>query len=53
MLYTSGWDPLSSGVHLATDGSEAFLSKPFTALELDESLSELLELPPLLAARRG
>lgn len=53
VLYTSGWDPLSSGVHLATDGSEAFLSKPFTAVELDESLSELLGLPPLLAARRG
>jgi CheY-like chemotaxis protein len=53
VLYTSGWDPLSSGVHLATDGSEAFLSKPFTAVELDAILSEMLGTPALLAVRGG
>jgi CheY-like chemotaxis protein len=50
VLYTSGWDPDSSGVTLADDGSEAFLSKPFTALELDARLSELLGTPPLRLA---
>jgi CheY-like chemotaxis protein len=53
VLYTSGWDPASSGVKLATDGSEVFLSKPFTAAELDVSLSELLGTPPLLAVERA
>lgn len=51
VLYTSGWDPASSGVALAEDGSEAFLSKPFTAIELDGRLSELLGTPPLRLAR--
>jgi hypothetical protein len=37
-------------VTLADDGSEAFLSKPFTALELDARLSELLGTPPLRLA---
>jgi CheY-like chemotaxis protein len=52
VLYTSGWDPDSSGVTLADDGSEAFLSKPFTALELDGLLSELLGTPPLKLVER-
>lgn len=51
VLYTSGWDPASSGVALANDGSEAFLSKPFTAAELDGRLSDLLGTPPLRLAR--
>jgi CheY-like chemotaxis protein len=51
VLYTSGWDPASSGVALATDGSEAFLSKPFTAGVLDGRLSDLLGTPPLRLAR--
>jgi CheY-like chemotaxis protein len=51
VLYTSGWDPASSGVALAKDGSEAFLSKPFTAAELDDRLSELLGTPSLRLAR--
>jgi CheY-like chemotaxis protein len=51
VLYTSGWDPASSGVTLAEDGSEAFLSKPFTAAELDGRLSDLLGTPPLRVAR--
>lgn len=50
VLYTSGWDPDSSGVTLADDGSEAFLSKPFTAVELDARLSELLGTPQLRLA---
>ncbi|HEX6272437.1 MAG TPA: response regulator [Polyangiaceae bacterium] len=52
VLYTSGWDPASSGVMLAEDGSEAFLSKPFTAAELDASLCELLGTPSLRLAER-
>ena len=52
VLYTSGWDPDSSGVTLADDGSEAFLSKPFTAVELDARLSELLGTSPLKLAER-
>jgi CheY-like chemotaxis protein len=51
VLYTSGWDPASSGMALASDGSEAFLSKPFTAAELDDRLSELLGTPPPRLAR--
>jgi CheY-like chemotaxis protein len=42
VLYTSGWDPVSSGITLATDGSEGFLSKPFSAAELEASLGDLL-----------
>jgi CheY-like chemotaxis protein len=53
VLYTSGWDPASSGVKLAKDGSEAFLSKPFTAAELDASLTELLGTPSLRLIERG
>jgi len=53
VLYTSGWDPSSSGVKLRTDGSEAFLSKPFTAAELDVCLSELLGVSPLRFVERG
>jgi CheY-like chemotaxis protein len=53
VLYTSGWDPASSGVTLAQDGSEAFLSKPFTAAELETSLNELLGIPPVRAAEPG
>jgi CheY-like chemotaxis protein len=52
VLYMSGWDPDSSGLTLADDGSEAFLLKPFTALELDALLSELLGTPPLKLAER-
>ena len=47
VLFMSGWDPASSGVNLSSDGTEAFLSKPFSATELDERLSELLGTPPL------
>jgi CheY-like chemotaxis protein len=47
VLFMSGWDPASSGVTLARDGTEAFLSKPFSAAELDERLSELLGTLPL------
>jgi CheY-like chemotaxis protein len=47
VLFMSGWDPASSGVSLSNDGTEAFLSKPFSAMELDERLSELLGTPPL------
>jgi CheY-like chemotaxis protein len=52
VLYTSGWDPDSSGVTLADDGSEGFLSKPFTAAELESRLSELLGTPSLKLAER-
>jgi CheY-like chemotaxis protein len=53
VLYTSGWDPASSGVEVSDDGTEAFLSKPFTAVELDARLSELLGTPPLRLAERS
>jgi CheY-like chemotaxis protein len=45
VLYTSGWDPESSGVTVSSDGREAFLSKPFSAGELDACLAELLGIP--------
>jgi CheY-like chemotaxis protein len=53
VLYTSGWDPASSGVTLAGDGSEAFLSKPFTAAELEACLLGLLGSAVLDIAERG
>ena len=53
VLYTSGWDPASSGVTLARDGSEAFLSKPFTAAELEACLDGLLGTPQVRAAEPG
>ena len=45
VLYTSGWDPESGGVSVSSDGREAFLSKPFSAAELDACLSELIGTP--------
>jgi len=45
VLYTSGWDPESGGVRASSDGREAFLSKPFSAAELDGCLSELIGTP--------
>jgi CheY-like chemotaxis protein len=42
VLYMSGWDPASSGVTISNDRREAFLSKPFSAAELDACLSELI-----------
>ncbi|HEX6767540.1 MAG TPA: response regulator [Polyangiaceae bacterium] len=53
VLYTSGWDPASSGVSLRSDGSEAFLGKPFTAAELDTALTELLGPPTVRVARQS
>jgi CheY-like chemotaxis protein len=45
VLYMSGWDPVSSGVSVSSDRREAFLSKPFSAAELDACLSELIGTP--------
>jgi CheY-like chemotaxis protein len=45
VLYTSGWDPESGGVSVSSDGREAFLSKPFSAAELDACLAELIGTP--------
>jgi two-component system cell cycle sensor histidine kinase/response regulator CckA len=41
VLFTSGYDAVTSGLTLAEGGLEAFLPKPFTPRELDEQLSEL------------
>jgi CheY-like chemotaxis protein len=53
VLYTSGWDRVSSGVSLRTDGSEAFLGKPFTSAELDACLTDLLGPSRFSLAQRG
>jgi CheY-like chemotaxis protein len=52
VLYTSGWDPASSGVTLSPDGTEAFLAKPFSPSELESSLADLLAKRPLRRAER-
>ncbi len=45
VLYMSGWDPAASGVTISSDRREAFLSKPFSAAELDACLAELIGTP--------
>lgn len=42
VVYVSGYDVASSGIHLATDGSEEFLPKPFAPAALDRCLRALL-----------
>lgn len=44
VVYVSGYDVASSGIHLATDGSEEFLPKPFAPAVLDRRLRALLGL---------
>lgn len=44
VVYVSGYDVASSGIHLATDGSEEFLPKPFAPGVLDSRLRALLGL---------
>jgi DNA-binding response OmpR family regulator len=44
VVYVSGYDVASSGIHLATDGSEEFLPKPFAPTVLDRRLRALLGL---------
>lgn len=44
VVYVSGYDVASSGIHLATDGSEEFLPKPFAPAVLDLRLRALLGL---------
>ncbi len=44
VVYVSGYDVASSGIHLATDGSEEFLPKPFAPAMLDLRLRALLGL---------
>ena len=44
VVYVSGYDVASSGIHLATDGSEEFLPKPFAPAMLDRRLRALLGL---------
>lgn len=44
VVYVSGYDVASSGIHLATDGSEEFLPKPFAPTMLDRRLRALLGL---------
>lgn len=44
VIYVSGYDVASSGIHLATDGSEEFLPKPFAPAMLDKRLRALLGL---------
>lgn len=52
VLYMSGWDPASSGVSISNDRREAFLSKPFSAAELDACFAELLGTPRQRSADR-
>lgn len=48
VVYVSGYDVATSGIHLASDGSEEFLAKPFAPAVLDQRLKSLLGLDLVL-----